>query len=214
MFELLSDKKQVLAIIAECNGEEIELLRENFAKLTQLFSASSRRLLENKKQYGVLFPQVEHFCAHLISENERAEVNLCKVNKALFLDKNNLVHAINQLSLTQASFVHFNLVDCLDSFEAQCQQTESQANLTKVRQQLAQANLQANEHLETQIKKSNVAPIRINVIKQRLAKAMTAQNNKAEQVKSRLNSLLTEKVTETLGDTKTNKLANASIKQA
>jgi hypothetical protein len=186
LFNLLSNQTKLLKFVSNYNEQDFGIVCANFKLAIELLSISTCDLLANRRTYGVLLPPADG-----VAKKRGSEEPLMVVNAQLLLDKNNIISAINTLCLTEAIMVRANIINCLEfisehgSAKAIEQELKSVINTTQKK----------NAEIVIINEKSNVSPIRLIEIKQRLAKADQVSKEKQNSIKNRLNQLLVKPTT-------------------
>jgi len=189
MFNLLSNQTKLLKFVSNYTEQEFEIVCSNFKLMIELLSISTCDLLANRRTYGLLLPP-----ADAVTKIMSSDEPLMVINAQLLLEKDNIISAINTLCLTEAITVRDNFINCLELFSEHGEGTKSSKQ-----EQKALINTTQEQSAEVVIisDKSNVSPIRLIEIKQRLAQAVEVSKEKQNSIKNRLNQLL-DKPTETL----------------
>lgn len=173
----------MLTLLSNFSTQELEAVCVNFKLTISLLEQSVTELLKNRQVHGALLPR----------ENKSIEKAIHKGTKKLsyeqiLLEKEYLIMTINELCLTEAIIVRDNFSNCLEFITAQ------ELPSSSVKQLVANAlpkNKESGTDTAGIIEKSNISPIRLTEIKQRLAQALITSDDKKEQVKSKLNKLIT-----------------------
>jgi hypothetical protein len=184
MFNLLSNQTKLLTFISNYTKSELEIVCTNLTRTIELLNISARELLANRRTYGVLLPQDDAV------KTLSGEEPLMVIKAQLLLEQKNIISAINTLCLTEAIMVRDNFINCLDLISEQNDENEDKKN-NEVEQKVAIAitSEQSTETIAVN-EKSNVSPIRLTEIKQRLAQAVQVSSEKQNGIKNRLNQLL------------------------
>ena len=184
MFNLLSNQTKLLTFISNYTKSELEIVCTNLTLTIELLNISARELLANRRTYGVLLPQDDAV------KTLSGEEPLMVIKAQLLLEQKNIISAINRLCLTEAIMVRDNFINCLDLISEQNDENEDKKN-NEVEQKVAIAitSEQSTETIAVN-EKSNVSPIRLTEIKQRLAQAVQVSSEKQNGIKNRLNQLL------------------------
>lgn len=161
MFTLLANQTKLMDLLQNYSPQECEVVFANLKLTIELLNRCATELLANRRNYGVLLPQSDEKDKVLSGKKSKLVIN-----KQLLLEEKTLIIAINSLCLTEAIIVRDNFSNCLELI------TEQNTETTVVTE------------------KSNVSPIRLTEIKQRLAKAVQISSNKQGDIKCRLNKLL------------------------
>lgn len=186
MFNLLSNQTKLLKFVSNYAEQDFGIVCTNLKLVIELLSISTSDLLANRRTYGVLLPLADG-----VTKKMRNEEPSMVVNEQLLLEKDNIICAINTLCLTEAIMVRDNIINCLEFIsehgdaKAIEQELKSVINTT----QKKSAEIVVINH------KSNVSPIRLIEIKQRLAKADQVSKDKRNSIKNRLNQLLVKPTT-------------------
>jgi len=173
MFNLLSSQTKLLTLLSQYPINELQVVCDNLKLITRLLNLNATELLANRRDYGVLLPQEDTINISIKKEKPALPCN------ELLLDKRSLTKVINSFCLTEAILVRNNFSNCLDFITEQ-----------NIATQTIPVAKPANFDKTTDIEKSNVSPIRLTAIKQRLANAIQNPTEKQAQVKNKLNSLL------------------------
>ncbi|KGJ93324.1 hypothetical protein [Colwellia psychrerythraea] len=177
MFNLLSSQTRMLILLSKYSSQELQIVCNNLKMTIKLLNLSTTELLENRRNYGVLLPQVE-----VLTEDLDA-VNLQALNyEQTLLNPNTLIKVLNTFCLTEAVIVRNNFNNCLDFVAEQSLATVPIIKIDK-------------PQLSANVGKSNVSPIRLTEIKQRLSQAVKSPTDKQVQIKNKLNNLLTQPTT-------------------
>ncbi|PKI14084.1 hypothetical protein CXF71_15995 [Colwellia sp. 12G3] len=181
MFDLLSSQVKLLTLLSNYSTQEFDAVSDNFKLTIKLLNQSPTELLDNRRIHGALLPQ-EGKCNDNL-EHENIQGLRCE---AVLLNKDYLIKKINTFCLSEAIIVRDNFSNCLEIILDQ--------NLVI----LPAADMKKNNIEKTKIiERSNVSPIRLTEIKQRLAQAVQVSTDKQDAIKNRLNKLL-DKPTATL----------------
>lgn len=184
MFNLLSNQTKLLKLVSNYTEQEFGIVCTNLKLTIELLSISASDLLANRRTYGLLLPPADAVTKKLTSEEPSIEIN-----PQLLLEHKNLISAINSLCLTEAIMVRDNFTNCLELLNEQNDEDKKTKNVEqktviKTTPEKSTKSVVVNE-------KSNVSPIRLTEIKQRLAQAVQVSEDKKKQVKNKLNKLLT-----------------------
>jgi hypothetical protein len=186
MFNLLSNQTKLLKLVSTYTEQDFGIVCTNIKLAIELLSISTSELLANRRAYGVLLPRADGVTKKM--GNEEPSV---VVNAQLLLEKDNIICAINTLCLTEAIMVRDNMINCLEFI--------SEHGDTKAIEQELKSVINTTQKKSAEIvninEKSNVSPIRLIEIKQRLAKADQVSNEKRNSIKNRLNQLLVKPTT-------------------
>ncbi len=184
MFNLLSNQTKLLKFISNYTEQEVKVVCRNLTLTVELLNASVDDLLANRRTYGVLLPQGDAI------RTQNSEEALMLINTQLLLDHKHIIRAINTLCLTEAIMVRDNFINCLEVINEENNEREISLH---IKQKSLKNNTQEQSTVTIVVsKKSNVSPIRLTEIKQRLAQAVQTSEDKKEQVKNKLNKLLTD----------------------
>lgn len=175
MFNLLSSQTSLLTLLSKYSTQELEIVCDNLTLIIKRLSLSTTELLANRRNYSELLPQVNK----VAGEETDADKTQVISSEQLLLDQNNLIKVINSFCLSEAVIVRNNFSNCLDFIVEQGVEILPIATVESEDSAISEG-----------IRKSNVSPIRLAEIKQRLASAVQTRSAKQEQIKSRLNSLL------------------------
>lgn len=171
MFSLLTDQEELKTHLESLTDKEFKDCSNNLMLIITLLNGDVKELLVNRRVHGMLLPQQ--------SQQLKADTStdLSQVTLAQCINSQSLLtHAINSLCLTEAIVVRDNFINVLELISGEQFITE-----------------QINEqpiNAECKVEKSNVSPINLTAIKQRIEKANLDSNNKKDQIKNKLNSLL------------------------
>jgi len=179
MFNLLSSQAKLLTLLGCYARQDLDVVSDNMKLTIKLLNLSVTELLENRRIHGVLIPQESQPITSL--QHEEVQALNCE---QLLLNKESLIKAINDFCLTEAIIVRDNFSNCLEYI--------AEENFPTI------PAVVVEEHKPKKVivaGRDNVSPIRLSEIKQRLSQAVQTSENKHEQIKSRLNSLLTPKST-------------------
>jgi len=180
MFNLLSSEKKCQKIMSSFTQKQLAIACSNLKLIIELLNTNTTDLLANRRDYGVLLPQ-----GYTKKRSMSLEKLPAPTNEQLFMEQEYLIHAINALCLTEAILIRNNFSNCLaDILEEDEQIPPNKQNIT--------LNNSTAQSPETNVvtEKSNVSPIRLTEIKQRLAQAAQSSTDKKDEVKNRLNKLL------------------------
>tara|TARA_R100001377_G_scaffold8254_1_gene4320 strand:- start:2090 stop:2638 length:549 start_codon:yes stop_codon:yes gene_type:complete len=173
----------LLTLLSNFSTQELEAVCVNFKLTIRLLEQSVTELLENRRLHGALLPRENKSIDKVINKG------IQKLSyEQILLEKEYLIMTINELCLTEAIIVRDNFSNCLEFITAQELQSSSVKKL--VNNTLA-TNKESGADTAAIIEKSNISPIRLTEIKQRLAQALIISDDKKEQVKSKLNELIT-----------------------
>ncbi len=161
MFNMLSNQSTLLEIIQKCSQQKVEIVLANLEELIQLLKQPASNLLNNRRQYGVILP----------NDNATIELNQFS-NQELLANKHALVQAINQFCLTEATVIRHNFENC--------------HTILAMPKDMTFGQKQCPPQLH---KISNVSPIRLVEIRQRLAQAIQRPKQHI-QIKEKLNGLV------------------------
>ncbi|KGJ87032.1 hypothetical protein ND2E_0439 [Colwellia psychrerythraea] len=157
----------------------------NFELTVKLLNQSVTKLLENRRLHGVLLPnegESINKAVHKLSQNLSCE--------QVLLEKEYLVITINKLCLTEAVLVRDNFSNCLEFItERKLQKSSS----SPVKHSTASNSNDVAIGKVAHIARSNISPIRLTEIRQKLAHALEPAETKKERVKSTLNKLAVAK---------------------
>ncbi|PKG86223.1 hypothetical protein CXF85_00455 [Colwellia sp. 75C3] len=191
MFNLLSNQKKLLKLVSNYTEQEFGIVCTNLKLMIELLSISTSDLLANRRTYGLLLPSADAGSKKLSSEKPSI-----KINAQLLLEQNNLISAINSLCLTEAIMVRNNFTNCLELLN---EKNDGDKKTKDVEQKtvIKTTPEKSTERVVIVNEKSNVSPIRLTEIKQRLAQAVQVSAAKQDSIKNHLNNLL-DKPTATL----------------
>jgi len=183
MFNLLSNQTKLLKLISNYTEQEFEIVCSNLKLTIELLSISTSDLLANRRTYGFLLLPADAATKKLSSE-----APLVVINTQLLLKKHNIISAINLLCLTEAIMVRDNFINCLEIINEQ----NDENNTTNDIEQKIVINTTSQKSIDIAVVsgKSNISPIRLTEIKQRLAQAVQVSAQKEYVIKNRLNKLL------------------------
>lgn len=186
MFNLLSNQTKLLKFVNNYTEQDFGIVCTNLKLAIELLSISTCDLLANRRAYGVLLPPADGITKKMSSEEP-----LIGVNAQLLLEKDNIISAINTLCLTEAIMVRDNIINCLEFITEHGGAKAIEQELNSV------LNITQEQSAEIVIinEKSNVSPIRLIEIKQRLAQAGQVSKDKQNSIKNRLNQLLVNPTT-------------------
>jgi len=188
MFNLLSNQTKLLKFVSNYTEQDFGIVCTNLKLTVELLSISTSDLLVNRRTYGLLLPPSDAG-----TKIKSSEEPFMVINAQLLLEKDNIICAINTLCLTEAIMVRDNFINCLEfirEHDGAKSIEEEQKSVINITQEQSAEIVIINE-------KSNVSPIRLTEIKQRLAQAGQVSKEKRNSIKNRLNQLL-DKPTETI----------------
>ena len=180
MFNLLSNQTSLLAVLSKSSKTDFEVINNNLQLTIKLLSRPANELLAHRKENGSILTQRDADITPL-SNMQMQQLTL----EQLLVEQGYILCAINSLCLTEAIIVRDNFINCLEIMETEIALPESK-----------RSNNITYQQNETLVEKSNVAPIYLTQIKQKLAKALTAKEEKRQQVKAKLNALSTDNVSQ------------------
>lgn len=203
MFNLLSTPKQIEAELKGYSKKELDSVCKNMALIINALNVGVNQLLENRSIQGSFIPEMS-------KDDSRSNIDILeKLTLAQLLkSKTNLIKVINTLCLTEAVIVRDNFINCIESINDADMKTQPLTPLIQPEvvslssKELLSTPLFSNKSKvtteegsvktssEKAIEKSNVSPIRLTEVKQRLAQAVSDSVEKQVQVKNKLNSLL------------------------
>jgi hypothetical protein len=183
MFNLLSNQTKLLKLVRSYTEQEFEIVCANLKLTIELLSIGTSDLLANRRTYGLLLPP-----ANAVTNKLSRKAPLVVINTQLLLKKNNIISAINSLCLTEAIIVRDNFINCLEIIS---EQNDENNTTNGIEQNIVIITTpQKNIDIAVVSEKSNISPIRITEIKQRLAQAVQISAQKQDDIKNRLNKLL------------------------
>ena len=179
MFSLLSQQVKLLEQLNAYTATELKSVCKNITFILESLNIEVSQLLATRREHGVLLPYM----------NKGRNLNVDEMNQLslhqLLLNKSSLTQAVNTLCLSEAIVVRNNFNDCLESLAEKGDET-----FTALAGMNFTVDTSEKNHVGSTVK-SNVSPIHLTQIKQRLAKATKSPSEKQIQVKNKLNSLLT-----------------------
>ena len=181
MFNLLSNQTKLLKFVSNYTEQDFGIVCTNLKLTIELLSTSTSDLLVNRRTYGLLLPP-----SGAGTKIKGSEEPFMVINAQLLLEKDNIICAINTLCLTEAIMVRDNFINCLEFIR------EHDGAKSIEQEQKSVINITQEQSAEIVIinEKSNVSPIRLTEIKQRLAQASQVSKEKRNSIKNRLNQLL------------------------
>lgn len=185
MFSLLSNKQRIFEQLSAFNSQDLTTAAENLTFVITSLKIEVSELLANRQKHGVLLPD----------ENRKTDKPQFKdlTLPQILLNHEELTATINTLCLTEAIIVRDSLSNCLTDLEEQ-----GKLSLTSLCHEkdtyITPLNKESDKQAQKTSEKSNVSPIRLTQIKQRLALATKETSTKQTQIKEKLNALLTPKL--------------------
>jgi hypothetical protein len=183
MFNLLSNQTKLLKLVNNYTEQEFGIVCTNLKLTIELLSISANDLLANRRTYGFLLPQSDAV------KIRNSEEPLMAINARLLLEQKNLISAINTLCLTEAIMVRDNFINCLELLNEQNDEDEKTKEVEQ-KTIIKTTPEKSTERVVVVNEKSNVSPIRLTEIKQRLAQAVQVSAEKQDSIKNHLNNLL------------------------
>lgn len=186
MFTLLSNSENISSALHTLTDENKTLALKNLTAIINLLNAGTSVLLNNRRELGVLLPNddtVSDSGSGFDSEEQHQEKqNIAK----LLLNQHDLIRAINSLCLTEAVLVRNNFSDVVETITGE--NTTAVAKHPTPQSVDAEKVIKADKTIEANT--NNVSPIRLTEIKRRLANAAEQSDKKTEQIKNKLNTLI------------------------
>jgi len=192
MFNQLSDQEKILTSLQKLSPSELVLATANLKKQILLLNVDATELLANRRNYGALLGSA-------FANSNLDGLAGIRLNELLSSEQH-LTNAINTLCLTEAILVRDTFKNALELI-AELELTDALATQQKITTSETSTNtvdknstaLQASTLQTKNQPASNVAPIHLVEVKQRLSQALQPNTKQHESIKSKLNSLLTTK---------------------
>ncbi len=191
MFNQLSDPKNVLTSLQMLSAAELKVASANISNLISSLNVDAQELLSNRKNHGALL-------GHKTSDLSTDGLTDSKVSE-LVTNGKLLTHVINTLCLTEAILVRDNFSNALEII---ADTNMANVPLSKVDIKTIKTTNTANINSEkrltstiptTKLPLSNIAPIHLVDVKQRLTQALNPSDNQHQSIKNKLNGLLVDK---------------------
>lgn len=186
MFSLLSHQEKLLEQLEGYSDQEREYAVTNMQFVIDSLCVESSQLVLKKRNHGIIIP---------VNNANSAPVELEKAQttslQQLLIAKVSLVNAINALCLSEAIAVRNNFSNCMEELIERGIAPPSTIIEKRLSNHSAIGSGKISDEVTNKsVERNNVSPIRLTQIKQRLAKAVQENSNKKEEVKDKLNSLL------------------------
>jgi hypothetical protein len=179
MFNQLSDQTSLIASLQKLSAAELVITTANLQKLILSLNVDAKELLANRRSYGALLGHQPLDP----SANNSAKSEL----STLLASEKELTNAINSLCLTEAILVRDTLSNALEII------TELQTPKTSVTNQSIKPLIATSPAQAKKQRASNVTSIHLVEVKQRLTQALQPKKKQQQEIKDKLNGLLTTK---------------------
>lgn len=181
MFSRLSNPVTLLDQLNALTLQELQEACKNIKFIIDALSIETSQLMSNQREYSSLVVEPSKSKVLAVGELDK------QVLQQVLLNKSILVQIINTLCLSEAIVVRNNFSNCLEDIIE-----EKSLSFPTV---TAEKKAKITNHKP--VEKSNVSPINLTQIKQRLAKATQEPSVKQAEIKNKLNALISPTKSET-----------------
>jgi len=185
MFNQLSKETKILASLQSLSASELTLAIANLNKLITLLSVDPTILLSNRRTFGTLLT-----CQSVTTNHSFEVVAL----NSLFTDEEKLTTVINTMCLTEAIIVRDTLDNALEVIAGSVVPNKRTPNKDIKIVLTAINTIKTNDKKLSaiQLPLTNVAPIHLADVKQRLTQALQPREKQQVEIRNTLNALLTK----------------------
>jgi len=198
MFNQLSDQKNVLTSLQGLSAAELKVATDNITNLISSLNVDAQELLSNRKNHGALL-------GHNTSDLSTDDLTDSTLSE-LVTNEKLLTHVINTLCLTEAILVRDNFSNALEII-ADTNMTHVHVTTKDIKKDIKTVKVTSNtvnavntnneQRLTsvmpaTKLPLSNIAPIHLVDVKQRLTQALNPSDNQHQSIKNKLNGLLVD----------------------